>query len=59
MIITDEEIMRIMNLIANAYIKVMGKEKWNSLTKQEKHDVVMILARDVTKDLQRCTNEKI
>ena len=27
MIITDEEIMRIMNLIANAYIKVMGKEK--------------------------------
>lgn len=48
-----------MNLIANAYIKVMGKEKWDSLTKQEKHDVVMILARDVTEDLQRCTNEKI
>lgn len=59
MIITDEEIMRIMNLIANAYIKVMGKEKWNSLTKQEKHDVIIILAKDMIEDLQRCTNEKI
>lgn len=48
-----------MNLIANAYIKVMGKEKWNSLTKQEKHDVIIILAKDMIEDLQRCTNEKI
>ena len=49
MIITDEEIMRVMNLIAKAYIQVMGKEKWDSLTKQEKHDVIMILARDMAK----------
>ena len=59
MIITDKEIMRIMNLIANAYIKVMGKEKWDSLTTQEQHDTIMILAKDMIEDLQRCTNEKI
>lgn len=59
MTITDEEAMRIMNLIAKAYIQVMGKEKWDSLTKQEKHDTIMILAKDMIEDLQRCTNEKI
>ena len=25
-----------------AYIKVMGEEKWNSLTEKEKHDAIMI-----------------
>ena len=59
MIITDEEIMRVMNLIAKAYIQVMGKEKWDSLTTQEQHDTIMILAKDMIEDLQRCTNEKI
>ena len=29
----------------NAYIKIMGKEKWNSLTNEEKHDAVMMLAK--------------
>ena len=29
----------------NAYIEVMGKEKWNSLTNEEKHDAVMMLAK--------------
>lgn len=37
------------NLIKNAYIKVMGAEKWASLTDDEKHDVVMILAKDLIK----------
>ena len=59
MIITDEEIMRVMNLIAKAYIQVVGKDKWDSLTKQEQHDTIMILAKDMIEDLQRCTNEKI
>lgn len=29
----------------NAYIEIMGKEKWNSLTNKEKHDAVMMLAK--------------
>ena len=32
----------------NAYIKIMGKEKWNSLTNEEKHDVVMMLAKGMS-----------
>lgn len=27
------------------YIEVMGKEKWESLTNEQKHDVVMMLAK--------------
>ena len=33
----------------NAYIEVMGKEKWISLTDKEKHDAVMIMAKDMMK----------
>ena len=57
--IQDAEIRSTMNLIAKAYIQVMGKEKWDSLTTQEQHDTIMILAKDMIEDLQRCTNEKI
>lgn len=32
----------------NAYIKVMGEEKWISLTDKEKHDVVMAIAKGMT-----------
>ena len=35
----------------NAYIDVMGEEKWISLTDKEKHDVVMIVANDMLKVL--------
>lgn len=35
------------NLIKRAYIKVYGAEKWESLDDQEKHDVVMILAKNL------------
>ena len=34
---------------SNAYIEVMGEEKWISLTDKEKHDVVMIMAKDMMK----------
>lgn len=30
-----------------AYIEIMGEEKWISLTDKEKHDVVMIMAKDM------------
>lgn len=29
----------------NAFIEIIGKEKWNSLTNEEKHDAVMMLAK--------------
>ena len=35
----------------NAYIEIMGAEKWNSLTDKEKHDVVMMLADGMNKAL--------
>mgnify|MGYP003434621276 CR=1 FL=1 len=28
----------------NAYIEIMGEEKWMALTTKEKHDAVMMLA---------------
>lgn len=38
---------KMVNMIAKAYIEVMGVEKWNSLTDKEKHDVVMIIVKDL------------
>ena len=40
---------QIINSIEEAYIKVMGLEKWNSLSDEEKHNVVMIIVRDMLK----------
>ena len=40
---------KMVDTIAKAYIEVMGIEKWNSLTDEQKHDAVMILARDLDK----------
>ena len=40
---------KMINMITEAYIKVMGLEKWNNLTDDEKHDVVMIIAKDLLK----------
>ena len=42
----------IINMVKESYIKVMGQEKWNSLIDQEKHDVVMILVKDMLNALQ-------
>ena len=39
--------MEIVNQIIEAYIKVMGKEKWNSLTAEEQHTVIMTIATDL------------
>ena len=32
-----------------AYIEIIGEEKWISLTDKEKHDAVMIMAKDMMK----------
>ena len=34
-----------------AYIEVMGEKKWISLTDKEKHDAVMVLAKDMAKGM--------
>lgn len=40
-----QEMLSVINLIKESYIKVYGIAKWNSLTEQEQHDAIMILAK--------------
>lgn len=35
--------------IIEAYILIMGRQKWDSLTAQEQHDVIMMIVRDMLK----------
>lgn len=37
---------KMIDMIVKSYITVMGEEKWNSLTDEQKHDVVMTIAKD-------------
>ena len=37
----------IVHLAEKAYIKILGKKKWNSLTDQQKHDAIMIMVNDM------------
>ena len=47
----------IVDKIAEAYISVMGIEKWNSLTDMQKHDAVMLIAKDMNKALDLISKE--
>ena len=40
---------KMVNMAAAAYISVMGREKWESLTDTQKHDAVMIIWKDFEK----------
>lgn len=40
---------KMIDMAAAAYISVMGREKWESLTDQQKHDVVMIIWKNFEK----------
>ena len=40
---------KMVDMIIEAYITAMGTDKWNSLTGQEQHDAIMIIARDLNK----------
>lgn len=42
---------KMIEMIKEAYIQTMGFEKWNSLTNEEKHDVIMIIAKDALKNM--------
>jgi hypothetical protein len=37
---------KIVNMMIKAYIEVMGADKWNSLTAEEQHDVIMLMVKD-------------
>lgn len=43
----------IAEMMAAAYVKAYGLEKWNSLTEKEQHDVVMFLANTTNKALDK------
>lgn len=44
---------KIINMMVAAYIEVLGAEKWNSLTDEQKHDAVMIMVKDCNKALEQ------
>lgn len=44
--------MKMIDMIKEAYIKVMGEDKWNSLSDEQKHDAVMIIARDLNNGIK-------
>ena len=44
---------RIIEMIKEAYINVLGVEKWNGLTDKEKHDVIMTIAKDFNELLEK------
>jgi hypothetical protein len=41
----------VITMIQEAYIQTYGPEKWQSLTDQQRHDVIMTLARDMLEAL--------
>lgn len=37
---------KMIDMITTAYITVYGYEKWNNLSDQQKHDVIMTITKD-------------
>lgn len=46
-----ETMEKVLDMIIESYIKVFGEEKWESLTEEEQHDAIMIIARDMNNQL--------
>ena len=40
---------QMVDMIIDAYVKVYGAERWNSLTAEEQHTVIMKIAKDLDK----------
>lgn len=38
---------KIINCIMEAYIKVMGEDKWDALSAEQQHDVIMKIVKDM------------
>ena len=45
--------MDIVKMAKEAYISVMGLEKWDKLTDRQKHDAIMIILKDLDRSLSR------
>lgn len=43
----------IAEMMAKAYVKAYGLNKWNSMTEKEQHDVIMTLATLTNKALEK------
>lgn len=44
---------KVIQMIIDSYIKVMGSEKWNSLTGAEQRLVIVTIAKDMTEAIDR------
>lgn len=53
----DEFINKFVDIVVKVYIQVYGLDKWRSLTLQEQHDVIMIIAVDLNNWLDRLEKE--
>lgn len=53
----DEFINKFVDTVVKVYIQVYGLDKWLSLTLQEQHDVIMIIAVDLNNCLDRLEKE--
>lgn len=53
----DAFINKFVDAVVKVYIQVYGLDKWLSLTLQEQHDVIMILAVDLNNWLDRLEKE--
>lgn len=53
----DEFINKFVDIVVKVYIQVCGLDKWLSLTLQEQHDVIMIIAVDLNNWLDRLEKE--
>lgn len=53
----DEFINKFVDTVVKVYIQVYGLDKWLSLTLQEQHDVIMIIAVDLNNWLDQLEKE--
>ena len=44
--------MEMVDMIREAYVEVMGREKWESLTDEQKHDAIMTIVKDSLKAME-------
>ena len=51
--VDEMKVNKMVGMIVRSYITVLGEKKWLSLTDEEKHDVVMIIAKDTLKAMDR------
>lgn len=45
--------MDVVNLVIDSYIAVYGLEKWNSLTEQQQHDVIILITKTAVTALEK------